>query len=90
MANGTLVEADEYWKVGYYKLNENGYWSDAVNEETGALLSDGELSMDQYGNYMTTEGGIPTGIRYYQKYCGDDGRLFYYTAEGVQTYVTAA
>ncbi|MBQ8331874.1 MAG: hypothetical protein IJX94_05200 [Clostridia bacterium] len=90
MANGTLVEADEYWEVGYYKLHESGYWSEQVDEATGEFLSNGEISCDRYGNYLITEGGTTTGIRYYQKYCGDDGRIFYYTAEGVQTYVTAA
>ncbi|MBR2292924.1 MAG: hypothetical protein IKA44_01270 [Clostridia bacterium] len=91
--NNTVIPAmsDEYWKINYIKIDEidYGYKSYRVDEATGEKLSIEGYGNDQYGNYLTVDPntGSTTSVHYYQKYCGDDGRIFYYTAEGVITYV---
>ena len=82
--NGTVISevSDEYWEIRYMDGRK------VIDEATGSSLYDGNtFYRDSYGNYIIVDNGVPTGVRYYQKYCGNDGRIFYYTAEGVLTYV---
>lgn len=81
-ANGEVVKASECKVV---------YWSDEfwnpVDEVTGEMLHrDGESQQDAYGNYTDME---TNEIYYFQKYIDANGKLFYYTADGVKTPLTA-